>query len=569
MVNAAPKEHHAAVRHAPLLHNPWFAENSEGVTLHRYFDDQFVPRFTQEAMSGRLTATRAQEWYNSDRFGRKDLPTLRLPMHQTFYIACCEVSCDNPGQPAYDPKRIRSAGFVIRRRAEAGVQRWMIHEGQALGWQSGPIPDHEPDDYRRFVNSKLISPRYPEPSYSGEESYPLHPLLIRDKKTKRSHTLLWGYLPLGGSYRLTNNATEAPHEASAALSKELSWPFGQNFGKDEFGHDKPSRPWATGDNRPVFHGYVTKAFYELLELLVIRYRVFDEEDDDNSELRNQLKAIHFYPPLVPYPLKPFDPYAVPPAAKGDNLLEWIEDSRDSILEWLSKIATGKETMANALPQNPLPHRANVDADGNLITTLRNDDLYITEQQAAVLRDALLLRGGRAMVAVEDGLAMPRFGQGDDDQFFILSFVRWQDECGCEKIHWGQQRSIDFRVVSPFDPEAQRPRAVILPGLDDLKRGTARGVSLLAPKSLADALRSIKPTMDMGKGGPGNPAGLCWSFSLSIPVVTICAMILLMILISLLDIIFRWLPWAILALPRLCGKMVSPPPPAQPSSKDDY
>ena len=31
-------------------------------------------------------------------------------------------------------------------------------------------------------------------------------------------------------------------------------------------------------------------------------------------------------------------------------------------------------------------------------------------------------------------------------------------------------------------------------------------------------------------------------SLSIPIITICALILLMIIVSLLDIIFRWLPF---------------------------
>lgn len=543
---AVAKKIHPGVHHAPLLHNPWFAGADEGVTLHRYFDDQFVPRFVQEAMSSRLTATRTQAWYNSDRFGRQDLPTLRLPMHQTFYIACCEVSCNNPGQPAYDSKRISSAGFVIRRRTAAGdIQRWMVQEGQALGWQSGVIPNQEPDDYRRFINSKLLQPQFPEPGYSGEESYPLHPLLVRSKQpnnTSRSRTLLWGYLPLGGSYRVTNNATQAPAEATQALRQELSWPFGERNG----------RSWIKQDNRPAFQGIATTALYELLELLVIRYRVFDQTDADNSTLRNQLAAIHFYPHLTPHWPQPFDPYAAPPAAtQNGNLLTWIEASRDALLEWLSNITIAKTTVGNS----PLPTTI-LQADGTAVTYMRNDDLYITETQAAALRDALLLRGGRAMMEIENGLAMPRFGQTSDDSFFIVPFVRWQDKCGCEKIHWGQQTSINFRVVSPFDPEAQRPRAIILPGLDDIKRGAAKGVTMMVPKSLAELLRKIKPDMKMEKGGPGNPTGLCWNFSLSIPVITICAFILLMIVINLLNIILFWLPWAFLALPRLCGKLLS-------------
>lgn len=549
MVNAltTTKKPRPITAHSPLLHHPWFADSSEGVTLHRYFDDQFIPRFVQEAVSGRLIPSRAQDWYNSDRFGRKDMPTLRLPMHQTFYVVCCEVSCDNPGLPAYSPARIGSSGFVVRRRTASGeVQRWMLSEGQALGWQGGVIPDQEPDDYRRFVNRKLIAPQYPEPAYSGEESHPLHSLLVhgKEKSGKRSHTLLWGYLPLGGTYRIDSSGTQPPAEATQALAGELAWPFGE----------RNARSWAKQDNRPVFQGRASVAFYELLELLLMRYRVFDKDDPDNHELRRQIGEIHFYPSLVPHPPhppQPHDPYATPPAnTRGESLLAWIETSRDALLEWLSNIATGKTSIATSLlPRTP-------QSTGGTAIRFRSDDLYLGATQAHTLRDTLLLRGGRAMVQQENGLAMPRFGQSDDDSFFIVPFVRWQDECGCERIVWGSQTSIGFRVVSPLDPEAQRPRAVVLPGLDDLKRGAAKGVSLLAPKSLADVLRKIKPTMDMGGGGPGNPSGLCWSFSLSIPVVTICAMILLMVLINLLNIIFFWLPWAILALPRLCGKLLS-------------
>ena len=37
-------------------------------------------------------------------------------------------------------------------------------------------------------------------------------------------------------------------------------------------------------------------------------------------------------------------------------------------------------------------------------------------------------------------------------------------------------------------------------------------------------------------------------SLSIPIITICALILLIIIVSLLDFVFRWLPYFILCFP---------------------
>jgi hypothetical protein len=44
-------------------------------------------------------------------------------------------------------------------------------------------------------------------------------------------------------------------------------------------------------------------------------------------------------------------------------------------------------------------------------------------------------------------------------------------------------------------------------------------------------------------------------SLSIPIITICALLLLMIIVNLLDIIFRWVPFFLFCfpLPKFKGK----------------
>jgi hypothetical protein len=37
-------------------------------------------------------------------------------------------------------------------------------------------------------------------------------------------------------------------------------------------------------------------------------------------------------------------------------------------------------------------------------------------------------------------------------------------------------------------------------------------------------------------------------SLSIPIITICALILLMMIVLVLDVIFKWIPWFIVCFP---------------------
>jgi hypothetical protein len=64
-------------------------------------------------------------------------------------------------------------------------------------------------------------------------------------------------------------------------------------------------------------------------------------------------------------------------------------------------------------------------------------------------------------------------------------------------------------------------------------------------------------LDTGGMGPCEDAGASIGMicSLSIPIITICALILLIIIVTLLDLIFRWIPWFILCfpVPNLKGK----------------
>ena len=70
------------------------------------------------------------------------------------------------------------------------------------------------------------------------------------------------------------------------------------------------------------------------------------------------------------------------------------------------------------------------------------------------------------------------------------------------------------------------------------------------------VRSVLPwplhkDLDIGGGGAcrdGGGINLGMICSLSIPIITICALILLMIIVTLLDFIFRWLPYFVLCLP---------------------
>jgi hypothetical protein len=105
------------------------------------------------------------------------------------------------------------------------------------------------------------------------------------------------------------------------------------------------------------------------------------------------------------------------------------------------------------------------------------------------------------------------------------------------------------VAAPFDPEASRPQTIQMPTLADLKRGLAKGVTFLAPKDLADKLKTVSMDIPPEEKASGGGLGMDWIISFSLPVINICAMLLLMIILNLLNLFFQWLPYAITLIPK--------------------
>jgi hypothetical protein len=137
----------------------------------------------------------------------------------------------------------------------------------------------------------------------------------------------------------------------------------------------------------------------------------------------------------------------------------------------------------------------------------------------------------------------------------------------------------FQMAGHFDPEAPvRPARIPLPfdispaGLRKFNRGTMLMVSdmlcgqlkKIRALTLGDLVLSVlpwpfhKPLPSIGDTGPCETAdhdALGMFCSLSIPIVTLCALILLLIIVTLFDYFFRWLPYLFICfpIPGLKGK----------------
>lgn len=157
-------------------------------------------------------------------------------------------------------------------------------------------------------------------------------------------------------------------------------------------------------------------------------------------------------------------------------------------------------------------------------------------------------------------------------WFTIRCVYERPNCGPRAPTVVSAPTEPFEIASFFDPEAPaRPARIGMPldispaGLRKFKKSTTLAVSdmlcgqlkRIRKLTLGDLVLSVLPWpfhKDLPNVGPagsckqqdGSPIGMFCS--LSIPIVTLCALILLIIMVSLFDIFFRWLPYLFLCLP---------------------
>jgi hypothetical protein len=532
---------------------PFFG--GEGAQLHRYLEPNFVQRFQLALQRRQLNDPEANAWKDADRFSDHDNKlVLRLPMHKTFYLVSCEVSCDRLGLPALDPGKITSAGFVIRRLADSGEQSWMLEDDEALGWEDSPTGLRDPDVHRRLCRDGTLHPRENVPTYTGEQTHPLHPVKATDENGK-TRTVLYGYLPLGGTYISRQLDDQSLFDAESlkafktAAAAHLPWPYGVR---------KPlSRRWRAEYERPVDKGIPCKQFFELLRLLLNRYHLGEDDIMENSGLKALTQGIYFYnQTAAPASLAPgnFNDYTKESykAWRKYSLWSWLQyharSDNNRLVEWMAlqeKQIDAAGGIEKPVKFDRLPARSD--------TAFSSYSLYLTASDAQSFRTALDQRVLDQAIASARELPLPKFRQNAEDVYQVLPFVRVKEDNGKERIYWGEDvRSEAFRVASPFDPHASRPSLIQMPSLRDLKKGLAKGVSMLTPPDTFNLINSLNlkkgASEDVLPQGEPSGIGIQWICSFSLPVITLVAMILLMIMISLLNIVFFWLPWIKICLP---------------------
>jgi hypothetical protein len=171
----------------------------------------------------------------------------------------------------------------------------------------------------------------------------------------------------------------------------------------------------------------------------------------------------------------------------------------------------------------------------------------------------------------ESMIQPNATLNQRDGWFVIRCIYERPRCGPLFPALVSEPTRVFQMAPFFDPDApSRPVRIPMPldispaGLRKYQKNTAFVISdMLCGKikkirkiTLGDLVLSVLPwpfhkdLPNPGDTGPCKSGGMDIGMicSLSIPIVTLCALILLMIMVALFDLFFRWIPFLFICLP---------------------
>jgi hypothetical protein len=455
---------------------------------------------------------------------------LYQPVHRVFHLAVIGAVCaDVSGRPRIDPARIDSAGLVVRKTkdgrgrdlgelgwlvAKDGSSRWEPpdlwdpHERQAvtqLGGRSSALTYADPDPKRRPQRSTgrsdlderiaVLKRRGSARSEAVTPMFPISPAAC----TAAGETLLLGLVPTA------SRETEQAPEHELPDREEL-----------EAGGFFPPLLTVAGSEHSV------PLARQLLDVTVVR----DESFADYADFVREM--------VISFEIQGTGPASV----RLRGLLQQIPLS-------FRTSATSEITVRSAYEH--LVEAAHVLVDGDRTRSFRMPERWgvITAPQEAALKDAML---GAAQARFA-GLALDRARFGDRDASYVVrAYIRVRRDDGCAPELVWSAASPEFKIAPWYDSSPGPRPTIDLPSPFDI--GAIKpNVTFAVPPVLSNLLGNNAPEdlLD-GKGGPPSGIGIMWLCSFSIPIITICAFLLLNIFIKLLNFVFWWMPFVKICIP---------------------
>lgn len=474
------------------------------------------------------------------------VPRLFPPVQRVFNLVVLEAFCDQPGQPRLDPARIESSGCVLRRVVGQQKQAWLKAGTQVFGWEAvdeslDPAHDRRGlavDLGHPVLNALAPSQRAVRTAGSArlasarvavnEDVMPLFktPPAVADGVAR---TLLFGNLRLT-SGELTERAATPPVFGSTPQERQqladdlvvhlrqggarnFTVPTARSFSTEQWAAAAQQRPGALG------HAEYLALDRQLGALLLQLGNEFDAFGSGTgpAALQAALRQLQVETDV----------------RDGQGRLQRTD--RSSAYDFLLR---ARAVLLDAVP------------GASLSVPDRWGAVSATVAQAIFDASLLCLQQRFAQVLPARG----RFeadGSGVEARYVVRAFVRLKPEHpGCPgRLVWSDY-SEPFSIAPWFESSGAPVPVIALPDLMD-RAQLARvrpTVAFALPPKLAALLRTDAKDLRDGKGDGGNGLGLGWICSFSLPIITLCAFIVLNIFLQLFNLIFWWLPFLKICIP---------------------
>ncbi|MEL7371019.1 MAG: hypothetical protein AAFN74_19015 [Myxococcota bacterium] len=482
------------------LRGPAFLSGGTAPMLLERFDSRFMHNIRDDLAS----RARWPELKKSIVRARND-GTLKLyqPIHRAHTVALVEAFCRIPGQPRVDRAKIESAGIVLRRVAEGGRrQRWVTHADGERQWEllTQLTQDEDPDPARRRKPSQGLP----------ELDRRLHALKGKSAAAAESFDDMY---PMGANVEDETERTLLVGLVSTATQEASASTPSPSFSAQDIQDD----------------GFPTYLQANPPEIMIPSAGDALRREDVASRTDVQTYASFLNKLVIAYDYKGTGPAARALRERLASLeVTFADDHVESLVTHLDRAADilvfgrpGTVTMPVAWPA-------------------------ISSTKEAELVDAV----GRTLEARHTQLSKEQDRFGDDDaRYVVRAFMRIDVDPKCPPVLVWSKESSPFRIA-PWHETSPAPATVVpLPDPTQDPSAFTPNVVFDVPAGIADLLKANAPDKFIEgdlKSGPG--FGIGWLCALNLPIITLCAFIVLFIFLSLFNLFFWWLPFVRICLP---------------------
>lgn len=431
------------------------------------------------------------------------------PIHRTFHLALLDVSCLTFGRPRLDPKQIVGAGLVVRRTSTSGTsgemrEAWMQENRLFRGWVPFSNVQHETRDpdpaFRRPELSaghheinRLLSIQTGQVARLREQEAPL---FIAPPEVCRAtgRTLLYGVIPVTSS-----EMTESPA-------------FPSFTEKDLEGH---------------LHRYLRAGGPRSFPFAGTALNKLDPANASLADFVMLLKQVAIE----------FDAFGETQAARA------LFAGLNSI------VLAGEQGSVKAGDFLKAASRVLLEGDlsGAASQAMPDEWPAMSETQASTL--AKLVLGTMQTRLAQVGGGQGRFGE-EGRRYRLRAFVRVKQDDRCPPETVWSDYSEPFTIAPWYDNNGAPPVQIALPDVTkDFLKKMKPNVAFAVPEGLFNLLQGdAKSLADGKKVTPSPKLGIQWLCSFSLPLITICAFIVLNIFLQLFNIIFQWLLYIKICIP---------------------